>query len=155
MRRYVYIIIIIAISFSIIMGAYNSCFAAKKYDITSDEFKKTWNPNAKNQGDFVIEGSKPITNLIVFIVNKVLGLIQIFSGILMVLCITYTGFNMILSNNPEVARDVGLHVGLGSEKNPSVRKRVLDNIRRLLIGSIFAFSSTTLVRITFKLFTSF
>ena len=127
-----------------------------KYSITSQSFMNNWNPVNSNQGAFVEEGTKPITNLIVFIVNKVLGLIQIFSGILMVLCITYTGFNMILSIKSDVASDIGLNfVSMGGEKSPTLKKRVLDNIRRLLIGSILTFSSTTLVKIAFSLFTSF
>ena len=149
MRRYVFISLILMLTF--IFGTYNSCLATK-YDITSNDFIN----NIKNDNNTIVnKGSEPITDLIVFIVNKVLGLIQIFSGILMVLCITYTGFNMILSSNPEVAHNIGLDIGLESGKSPEVRKRVLDNIRRLLIGTILAFSSTTIVRIAFNLFMSF
>lgn len=156
MRKYVFLNTILIIIITLVMGTYNSCFATtadtKKYDITSNEFVKNWK---KGDGTFVNEASKPITDLIVFIVNKVLGIIQIFTGMLMVLCITYTGFNMVLSNNPEVAHDIGLDIGASSGKNPTIRKRILDNLRRILIGTIFAFSSTTLVKIAFNLFMSF
>ena len=153
MRKCVLVSVILILVF--IFGTYNSCLATK-YDITSNDFKNEWNPTATNQGYLVNNGAdKPITDLIVFIVNKVLGLIQMVSGILMVVCITFTGFKMILGSNPDVANEIGIDVFGESGKNPEVKKRVLDNIRRLLIGSIFAFSSTTLVRIAFDLFTGF
>ena len=155
MRRGVFIIILLIIELTLIMGTYNSCFAAnKKMDITSDNFKNEWNPNKPSTPDIwgrtVDKGTKPLTDLIVFITNRALGIIQIAAGFLMVLCIAITGFNIILTSDNHVAFDVGLNPG-----RVGTQRRLIDFNRRLLIGTVLVFASVTIVRIVFNLLTSF
>ena len=152
MRKYVFLITILTIIFMLLIGTYYSCLASDKYDITGDRFKNEWNikNDQGNQEIYIKTGSEPFMNLITFIINKVLGIIQIFAGLLMVLCIAFTGFNMLLTSNHVLASEIGLHA-----KNVPVLKRLQDFNRHLLTGTVLVFFSTTIVRIAFDVLTDF
>lgn len=152
MRKYVFLNTILIIIITLVMGTYNSCFASDKYDITGDAFKNEWNPTTDqgSQESIIQTGSKPFTDLIVFIINNVLGIIQILAGLLMVLCIAFTGFNLLLTSNNVLAHEIGLNPG-----NVNTLKRLQDFNRHLLTGTVFVFCSTTIVRTVFNVLTDF
>ena len=127
-------------------------------DILSDDFLQDFNP--ENPGGDVI--SQPFIDVIILVVNNVLVILQIIGAVVFVLSLAAAGVNGILATNEGVAEDLGLAIG---EKETEYRVRTgvaqpLDKgalqkiIRRSIIGSIFMFTSSTIVRIVFNIIRS-
>lgn len=147
MKNMIIKIISLIILLIIVIATPYSNFAAIDTDITSENFIKSMNPN-KKPSDAVNAISEPITNSIVTITNGVLGVIQVIGALLTVVSIAIYGFHVLLSANGSLARDLGFR-----GTNPNNSRRWMEFGRHLLIGSVLMFSSATLVRFIFNIFT--
>lgn len=144
MKRYIIKLFILVILFILIIGTPNSIYAKKiNTDITSDSFKEQFDPLDENPSTTTETIAKPLMNSIVEIVNSILGVIQVIGGILSIVSIAVLGFSKILSSDEGLSKDLGINA-------PNARKKLLDQGRLLIIGSILLFFSATFVRIVFK-----
>ena len=147
----IFIVFFIAV---ICLSIYNECIAIDT-DIMSNTFTDQFNP--KNSGDDAI--TRKFTTLIVLIVNRILGILQIIGAVLLVVSLAATGFNGILGAGGDVAEDLGLSIGKSRNQLgislPGVKtlnkSELTKIIRRISIGSIILFGSATIVKIVFKL----
>lgn len=125
---------------------------AEKVDtsiITGSTFTDEFNPNKQTSKEEETL-TKPITKSITTIVNKVLGIIQIIGGILTLISVAVFGFNRLISSDKALAADLGLKPAHG--QSPDTRVALLTYGRSMVIGSIFLFSSVTIVRFVFNIF---
>lgn len=152
MKKYLIKVISLIILFILIIGThYSSCEAYPlehedeaetiDTDIMGDTFLNDFNPN----GTEVNKVASPFISVILQIANPVLGIIQVIGGFLMVVSIAMFGFNLIVSSNGALARD--LKIG---GNNPEKTKDLLDYGRSLLIGSVLLFTGATLVKLIFN-----
>lgn len=153
MKNYLLKILSLTILFSLIISTHYSCLAeGDKIDtsIKSDsDFANEFNPqNEDLEGDL----SEPFTSAIVEIVNTILKVIQTIGGLLMIVSVAIFGFYMVVMSHGPLAQDLGIG---GPRGNMADAKMGLLNFgRNLLIGSILLFSSATLVRFVFNIFTT-
>ena len=118
-------------------------------DIMDKNMTDKFNPNkndTSNQDEE--EMTRPITKTIKEIVNKTLGILQVFGAFIMVISIAFFGFSFVISGNEGLSKDLGI----GRAGGPNAKIKLLDFGRGLLIGSFLLFSSTTLVRFVFNIF---
>ncbi len=118
--------------------------------ITSDNFLNDFNPNGNDPekdktGNAI---ARPFVSTITSIVNPILGVIQSIGGLLTIVSVAMFGFGMVLSGNGGLAQDLGLKLG-----RPQLKVDLLNFGRTLLIGSVLLFSSATLVKFVFRIFT--
>jgi hypothetical protein len=161
---------IIALIVLFVMILYTKCFAAGHYnydnwdenknvsgywveddldtDITSDDFVNQFDPTKESQGT-ASNLASPVTNTIVAVVNPILGVIQVIGAILMVVSIALYGFNILLSSDEGLGKDLGV-----GRPTPNMKKDLYSAWRGLMIGSVLLFFSATFVKIMFKVFTS-
>lgn len=118
-------------------------------DITSDKFQTDLDPT-KNMSEDVENMSKPFTSLIIKMTNKIMGIIQVIGGLLAIVSIGIFGFYMVATSHGPLARDLG--IGNKAQSNPNAKIAVLDLGRNMLIGSVLLFSSATIVKFVFKIF---
>ncbi len=125
-------------------------------NILDDKFPDQFNPN----GDGGEAISSPVIRVILPIVNTILGILQVFGAIIMVMCLAIAGFNGIISADEGLAEDLDLSIGntvneYGNELRGVVKplnKGALTKIiRRAILGSFFLFMSATIVKIAFKI----
>ena len=116
-------------------------------DITSDNFLNEFDPNKKASGA-VNNLSSSFIDLIVTVVNKILGIIQQLGGLLSIVSVAIFGFALVISGNEKLAGDLNLNIA----GKPRGKKELMDFSRSMLIGSVLLFSSATLVRFVFKIF---
>lgn len=122
--------------------------------ITSDSnFANEFNPQKIDIDGKSAVGkmSKPFTNAITGIVNPILGVIQTIGGLLMIVSIAVFGFYMVVMSHGPLAQDLGIGGPRGN--GPEAKINLLNFGRSLLIGSVLLFTSATLVRFVFNLFT--
>lgn len=143
-------IICLVFIISLIFNTHYSCFASNKdaeidTSIMNDSFIKDLNPNGVSGAAEKI--STPFVKIIHEVVSSVLGFVQLIGGILMVVSIAMFGLGLLLSGNQGLAGELGLRSG-----DPEARVELLNFGRRLLIGSVLLFSSSTLVKFVFNIF---
>ena len=147
----IFIIFFIAV---ICLSIYNECRAIDT-DIMSNSFTEQFNP--KNDGGNSI--SRKFIALILIIVPPILTILQILGGVLLVISVAIAGFKGILGSGESVAEELGLFMRdskndygntiTGVEK---LNKGMLTKIiRKMVIGSIILFGSSTIVKIVYKM----
>ena len=123
-------------------------------DFLSDDYAKQFDSN-NDDGSAM---SKPITDLIVTIVNHILVILQILGAVILVLSIAIFGINSVLSADKGVAKTLGLYLTLdkndyGKDISSTISKSdLLDSMRSAIIGSFILFMSSTIVKIVFGIF---
>lgn len=123
-------------------------------DFLSDDFANQFDAN-NDDGSAM---SKPITDLIVTIVNHILVILQILGAVILVLSIAIFGINSVLSADKGVAKTLGLYLTLdkndyGKDISSTISKSdLLDSMRSAIIGSFILFMSSTIVKIVFGIF---
>ena len=128
-------------------------------DITSDEFVDQFNP--KNVGGETI--SDPAINVMIPVINRILGIIQILGAIILVVSIALAGINGVLSSEDSLAEDLGISLGknineYGNQLDgvKQLNKSALSKIiRRGILGSAILFFSSTIVKIVFNIIFNF
>lgn len=110
--------------------------------ITSEEFTKSMNPD--NAGKTSEKWAATPVKGIKFLVNKILGIIQVIGGFLTVISFAIFGFGLVASGNSALARDLGINA------TPDARANIMNFGRMLLIGSVLLFASSTIVQFVFK-----
>ena len=119
-------------------------------DITGNNMQE-FNPNQSGSTDKekkeINDMTDPIVNVITPVVQEVLGLIRLFSGLIMVICLAIFGLYRVLSANPELTRDLGL-----TSIAPKNVKILMDAGRAIIIGSILVFSSSSIVGLAMNIF---
>ena len=124
-------------------------------DITSPDFINEFNP--KQEGGDVI--SEPFITTITDVVNRILGLLQVFGAVILVLSIAAAGLNGIIATNEGLAEDLDIAVGTSETEyrtmtgvaQPLNKKAVQKIIRRTIIGGILLLMSSSIVRFVFNL----
>ena len=147
----IFIVFFIAV---ICLSIYNESRAIDT-DIMSNTFTDQFNP--ENNGDNAI--SRKFTTLIVLIVNKILGILQVIGAILLVVSLGITGINGIFGAGDGFAEDLGLSIGTSSNEYrdnikgvQTINKGTISKIiRKISIGSFILFGSSTIVQIVFKM----
>lgn len=128
-------------------------------DILSEDFTQAFDP----QNDGGNEISQPFIDIIVFVVNYIVTILQIIGGVVFVLCLAAAGINGIFATNEGVAEDLGLAVGttqtdyrdLQGVAQPLNKKAIQKLIRRVMIGSAIMLMSSTIVKIVYNFLTDF
>lgn len=113
-------------------------------DITTDNFTE-FNPNKSNGK--INQMTDPFVNVITPVVQKVLGLLKLFSGFIMVISLALFGLYRVLAANPELTRDLGI-----TSIVPKNTKILMDAGRAVIIGSILVFSSSSVVELVMNIF---
>ena len=154
------IIKLFIIFFILIISSLSNISLAESKTIETDIL----NPNFTNEFDPSKDADEgltgPFTKIIVKVANRILTILQILGGIIFVISLAMAGLNGIFSAHSGIADDLNLNVGkttndYNKEIMGSLNKGALSRIiRRSAIGSIFLFSSTTIVKIVFHLFSS-
>lgn len=147
--------ILIISSFNCICIATNNTINTK---ILDPNFTNEFDPNGDG-GEFE-SYTEPFTNIIVKVVSRIMTILQVFGGIIFVISLAMAGLNGIFGVGEGLAEDLGLNIGktrteAGMEIDAvnKLNKGSLSKIiRRSVIGSIILFSSTTIVKITFQIF---
>ena len=124
-------------------------------DITSDKFVEQFNPD-KYGGN---ELSRPVIDVMIPVINKILNIIQILGAIILVLSLALAGINGVLSAEDNLAEDLGINLGTNINEYGAkldgvkqLNKSALSKIiRRGSLGSIVMFSSATIVKIVFRI----
>ena len=115
--------------------------------IFEEEYQEEFNPNKEIEPElepFVT----PFTNSTVYIVNTILGFLQIVGAISMVFSIIIFGLNRILS----VAREEVEIFGIVVNGNADALQESRDFLRNLIIGTAILFFSSTIVKFVFDIF---
>ena len=151
MKKYLKLIIVAIFSCMIIYINY-PCLADDETttidtNIMSEQFLKDLDPNdvsgtSKNLSD-------PFVKTIQQVVNPALGFVQAIGGILTVVSVAMYGFGMLLVTNEKLAGDLGINLKGGAKGKVDL----INFGRTLLIGSVLLFSSATIVKFVFKIFT--
>ena len=115
-------------------------------DITSDQFIKDLDPNSVD--GIAADLSNPFVSAIQKIINPILGFVQVIGGLLMVVYVAMYGFGMLVISNEPLAGELGINLK-GGAKN---KVELINFGRTLLIGSVLLFSSATIVKFVFKIF---
>ena len=154
------IIKLFIIFFILIISSLSNISLAESKTIETDIL----NPNFTNEFDPSKDADEgltgPFTKIIVSVASRILTILQIIGGIIFVISLAMAGLNGIFSAHSGIAADLNLNVGkttndYNKEIMGSLNKEALSKIiRRSAIGSIFLFSSTTIVKIVFNLFSS-
>lgn len=154
MKKYLLKIIYLTIIFSLIISTHYSSLADDDTIDTSiksdSNFANEFNP--QNIDDDSSNLSQPFTNAIVKIVNAILAVIQTIGGLLMIVSVAIFGFYMVVMSHGPLAQDLG--IGGKQGNSPDAKVGLLNFGRSLLIGSVLLFSSATLVRFVFNIFTT-
>lgn len=150
------------IFFILIICSFNCISLAGSKNINT----KILDPNFTNEFDPNGNGGKfetytePFTNIIVKVVSRIMTILQVFGGIIFVISLAMAGLNGIFGVGEGLAEDLGLNMGktrtdAGMEidaVNKLNKGSISKIIRRSIIGSVILFSSTTIVKITFQIF---
>ena len=156
-NKIIFSTIIVFLIANICLSCYNMSLAANSIDtdILSINFTDQFDP--KQSGGEKL--SRPFTALIVLIVNRILGILQVIGAIILVISLALYGFKGILGSGDGIAKELGLFIGkstneYGNEVSgvQSIDKKSLSNtIRKMSIGSVILFGSATIVKIVFKM----
>lgn len=124
-----------------------SIYAAEIPSLMDEDLTDGVNPAKDDGGDVAKTISRPFTEIILEIVQNLLGAIQIIGGLLMVLSIAAWGLGMLLNSQPGLMADLGIGEKFGPKMgyNPNVRKQMMDYLRVLIIGSSLLFASSSIV----------
>lgn len=162
MKKSLLKIISLTILFTLIISTHYSILATDDTidtSITADSnFANEFNPQKVELGDDdnaqTLEGkwATPLTKAITKIVNPILSVIQTIGGLLMIVSVAIYGFYMVAMSHGPLAQDLGIGGGRGG--SPDGKIGLLNFGRSLLIGSVLLFSSATLVRFVFNIFTT-
>ena len=152
MKKYVIIVLSIMLFILVIGTHYSYCAGTINTNILDEGFLEEYDPN-KDDGDGDGDDiADKVTDKIVEIVNKVLGILQVIGALLMVVSLGLAGFNLLLSTNDGVNRDLGIDKFVGPGGGPETKFKLLGLGRGYLIGTVLLFAGVTIVRFVFNIF---
>ena len=156
-NKIIFSTIIVFLIANICLSCYNMSLAANSIDtdILSNNFTDQFDP--KQSGGETL--SRPFTALIVLIVNRILGILQVIGAIILVISLALYGFKGILGAGDGIAKELGLFIGkstneYGNEVSgvQTIDKKSLSNtFRKMTLGSVILFGSATIVKIVFQM----
>ena len=156
-NKIIFSTIIVFLIANICLSCYNMSLAANSIDtdILSNNFTDQFDP--KQSGGETL--SRPFTALIVLIVNRILGILQVIGAIILVISLALYGFKGILGSGDGIAKELGLFIGkstneYGNEVSgvQSIDKKSLSNtFRKITLCLFILFGSDTIVKIVFQM----
>ena len=118
-------------------------------DITDPSFSEEFKPSDSESG-ITSDLASPFVNTIVQVVNPILGILQVIGILLSVVSLSFFGLAIISSNTDTDL--LGSILPMSGKSSPEATERFKIFFRNFFIGAFFLVSSTTIVKIVFKLF---
>lgn len=154
MKKYIIKEFILIMIFVLMIGTQYASLAANTIDtdIRSNTFLDEFSPIKEDSDSEEVNAvAVPLIDAVIAIVNPILAIVQVIGGFASVISIAFFGFKNILSAGGGLSRDLGIG---GEGEQPKERMKLFASGRAVIIGSLLLLTSSTIVRIVFKIMTT-